>query len=83
MKLIDGDDLAERLLSDAITDDQRRQAILIGKVIEEMPESVVRCKNCRYFKTYYVGYDKFAHRCLWTLSEDIEPEWLCNKGEKI
>ena len=39
MKLIDGHALADRLLSDAITDDQRRQAILIGKVIEEMPEA--------------------------------------------
>lgn len=37
MKLIDGDELAARLLFGAITDDQRRVAILIGKVIEEMP----------------------------------------------
>lgn len=36
-KLIDGNALADRLLSDAITDDQRRQANMIAKVIEEMP----------------------------------------------
>ena len=39
MKLIDGYALAERLLSDAITDDQRRQANMIAKVIEEMPSA--------------------------------------------
>lgn len=38
MKLIDGHALAERLQSDAITTDQRRQANMIAKVIEEMPE---------------------------------------------
>ena len=45
-KLIDGNALADRLLSDAITDDQRRVANLIAKVIEEMPEAVVRCGEC-------------------------------------
>ena len=42
MKLIDGHALAERLLSDAITTDQRRQANMIAKVIEEMPEYLIK-----------------------------------------
>ena len=43
MKLIDGDELADRLLADAITDDQRRVAVLIGQVIEDMPEAQPEC----------------------------------------
>ena len=38
MKLIDGHALADRLLADAITLDQIRQAKLIQRVIDEMPE---------------------------------------------
>ena len=83
MKLIDGEAFAERLLSYAITDDQRRQANMIAKVIEEMPESVVRCKDCRLFKTFYLGNNKIGYRCLWTLADDVEPECFCSKGVKI
>lgn len=45
IKLIDGYELADRLLSDAITDDQRRQANMIAKVIEEMPSANERTET--------------------------------------
>lgn len=51
-KLIDGTALADRLFSNAITDDQRRMANLIRLVIEEMPEAVVRCGECEHFRKY-------------------------------
>lgn len=79
-KLIDGIDLADRLLSDAITDDQRRQANMIAKVIEEMPEAVVRCGECKYFMSYYHGDDKFSHRCLWALATDVKRDDYCSSG---
>ena len=82
MKMIDGDDLADRLLSDAITDDQRRQANMIANVIEEMPEAIVRCKDCRYFESYYHGDGMFSHQCLWRLVPDVDREGYCNHGRK-
>ena len=62
MKLIDGHALAGRLLSDAVTDDQRRQANMIAKVIEEMPSAqpeIIRCKDCiRYHEpSCLMAYD--------------------------
>ena len=50
MKLIDGDALADRLLSDAITNDQRRQANYIRKVIEEMPSAQPERKRGKWIR---------------------------------
>ena len=79
-KLIDGTAFADRLFSDAITDDQRRQANMIRSVIDEMREAVVRCGECKYFMSYYHGDDKFSNRCLWTLATDVKRDDYCSSG---
>lgn len=84
MKLIDGHALADRLLSDAITTDQRRQANMIAKVIEEMPEVqpdcdddlIIRCRDCKHSQKA----DEFVHCryvAWWNSKEDF-----CSRAER-
>lgn len=45
---------------------------------------IVRCKNCKYFRTYYQGTEKrpvITHTCLWFLDRIMGLEDYCSKGE--
>ena len=68
MRLIDGDDLWERLDNEPWFDNADRDEIALP-IVSAAPtvdaEVVVRCKDCRKFKTYACrmiasGYDDFC-----------------------
>lgn len=68
MRLIDGDDLWERLDNEPWFDNADRDEIALP-IVSAAPtvdaEVVVRCKDCRKFKTYFCrmvasGYDDFC-----------------------
>jgi hypothetical protein len=68
MRLIDGDDLWERLDNEPWFDNADRDEIALP-IVSAAPtvdaEVVVRCKDCRKFKTYSCrmvasGYDDFC-----------------------
>lgn len=76
-KLIDGIALADRLLDEAITDAQRVQAAHLKKWIEEQPEAVVRCRDCRHFVKNYVTNTRCCSMSMGVMSEDD----YCSNGE--
>ena len=77
MKLIDGDELIELLLSTAITDKQREYSECVQYAVQKMPTvdavPVVRCKDCKSFSH---GYCRFLD------AKFVRPEGYCYWGER-
>ena len=50
--------------------------------IDDAPSiDIVRCKECKYCKTYYHSYDNIPSRCLRTLN-DVNADDFCSYGQK-
>ena len=48
-------------------------------------ESIVRCKDCKYYKTYYMGFESkpiITNICLWFLMMNFDSNNYCSKGER-
>lgn len=45
------------------------------KLIEEAPDAVVRCKDCKH-------YDSMTQSCLDGLDGIFLPDWFCADGER-
>ena len=74
MKLIDGDELIELLLSTAITDKQMEYSECVQYAVQKMPtvDAVpVRCKDCKSFSH---GYCRFHD------AKFVRPDGYCYWG---
>ena len=50
--------------------------------IDDAPSiDIVRCKECKYCKTYYHSYDNIPSRCLRTLN-DVNADDFCSYGSR-
>ena len=71
MRLIDADALA-----DALFDKRKNYPQWVAEVIGNMPEAVVRCKDCKHYPD--------GSGTKWTPCREIivPPCWFCADGEK-
>lgn len=60
MKLIDADDALE--IVDRVRLFGKGNCDKVRKLIEDLPETVVRCRDCEYWNMHIDGIDKWA-RC--------------------
>ena len=79
MKLIDGDELIELLLSTAITDKQMEYSECVQYAVQKMPtvDAVpVRCKDCKWWRDT-------DHSCKeHSLVSPLRAEVFCSRGER-
>ena len=82
MKLIDGDELIELLLSTAITDKQREYSECVQYAVQKMPTvdavPVVRCKDCTRWRKY--NGEQFGE-CKWTFRV-TKADGYCDDAER-
>ena len=74
MRLIDADALA-----DALFEKRKNYPQWMAETIGNMPDAVVRCKDCKHGCIDSVSYPQFwcyAH------SEYHKPDWFCADGER-
>ena len=76
MRLIDADALA-----DALLDQRKKYPQWVADIIGNMPDTVVRCKNCKYCGSEIRDGIKFA-KCELKHNWMPQPEWFCADGEQ-
>lgn len=75
MRLIDADALA-----DALFDQRRTYPQWVADTIGNMPDMVVRCKDCIYWQDNNSGYPHIG--CKWREDETPDPDDFCSAGER-
>ena len=88
MKLIDADAIKEKLYEyhtrdtdDLIRRDLCRSDLDVVLLLDNAPEGIIRCKNCKYYRKLQPHYED------WCSNEDVgvmdvEPEFFCAKAER-
>ena len=87
MRLIDKEALcgllADKALEAQLEDECTELAIKeCLSVVRQMPEAVVRCRECKHYKTgvcLKIYYDGLASRYAW---QERKPDDFCSYGEK-
>lgn len=78
MKLIDADALRMKFIQKMDYCDD------ILEIIDEMPEAVVRCKDCRYYDRGKNESEEWSEcRYYWYVSDfEVNPDCFCSRGER-
>ena len=84
MRAIDGDHLKRWILS-RVFKTQLNVADVIDQIDRELTieSEIVRCKDCKHFRTYYSGTESdpvITHACVWFLDRTMGLEDYCSKG---
>lgn len=86
MKLIDGDELIELLLSTAITDKQREYSECVQYAVQKMPTvdavPVVRCLDCLYWQKSSLFRGHTVCRYVLDCSVVRREDDFCSRGER-
>ena len=69
---------SERLKQDIFTFMPERSEVLL--IVDNQPDAVVRCKDCRYWKDNNGGYPN--PDCPWGKDETPDPDDYCSFGER-
>lgn len=80
MRLIDADALA-----DALFEKRKNYPQWVAETIGNMPDAVVRCKDCRFGEACKNGRGEHGIMCYNSQSANKdwvhEPDWFCADGE--